>query len=344
MNTTDTISIANAPAIPGLVFRHFRGAEDYPKMVTVVSASAEADKIEIVSSVEEVAKTYSHLVNSDPYRDMIFAEVDNTVIAYGRGYWRQEEGGARLYGLFGFLAPAWRRKGIGQTMLHWLEARLRSLAESHAALETGLLELFVEEANTGLKAMVEKNGYKPVRYIAQMVRRDLENIPDFPLPEGVEVRSVLPEHYRPIWEAHEEAFRDHWGYAVATEEDYQGWLADKSIFQPELWQIAWDLKTNEIAGQVRTFINAAENEKYNRRRGYTEFISVRRPWRKRGLARALIVRSLRLQKELGMSESALGVDSENISGATRVYEDCGFRVTKRTAVYRKPIKTGLDGS
>ncbi len=229
-------------------------------------------------------------------------------------------------------------------MLRWLEARLRSLAESHAALETGLLELFVEEANTGLKAMVEKNGYKSVRYIAQMVRRDLENIPDFPLPEGVEVRSVLPEHYRPIWEAHEEAFRDHWGYAVATEEDYQGWLADKSIFQPELWQIAWDLKTNEIAGQVRTFINAAENEKYNRRRGYTEFISVRRPWRKRGLARALIVRSLRLQKELGMSESALGVDSENISGATRVYEDCGFRVTKRTAVYRKPIKTGLYGS
>ena len=70
------------------------------------------------------------------------------------------------------------------------------------------------------------------------------------------------------------------------------------------------------AGQVRTFINEAENEKYNRKRGFTEFISVRRPWRKRGLARALIVRSLQLQKEQGMTESALGADSENISGAT----------------------------
>ncbi|HSL30819.1 MAG TPA: GNAT family N-acetyltransferase, partial [Anaerolineales bacterium] len=106
----------------------------------------------------------------------------------------------------------------------------------------------------------------------------------------------------------------------------------------------WDTSTNEIAGQVRTFINTAENEKYNRKRGYTEFISVRRPWRKRGLARALIARSLRLQKELGMTESALGADSENLSGATRVYEDCGFRVTKRNTLYRKPIKTGLHGS
>ena len=98
------------------------------------------------------------------------------------------------------------------------------------------------------------------------------------------------------------------------------------------------------AGQVRTFINAAENEKYNRKRGYTEFISVRRPWRKRGLARALIVRSLRLQKECGMTESALGADSENISGATRIYEDCGFRITKRNTLYRKPINLVPQGS
>jgi GNAT superfamily N-acetyltransferase len=95
---------------------------------------------------------------------------------------------------------------------------------------------------------------------------------------------------------------------------------------------------------VRTFINAAENEKYNRKRGYTEFISVRRPWRKRGLARALIVRSLRLQKDCGMTESALGADSENVSGATRVYEDCGFRVTKRNTLYRKPIREEVSES
>jgi mycothiol synthase len=334
----DQIQIENAPAIPGLTFRHFRGEEDYPKMVAVVSASAEADKIELVATVEEVANEYAHLVNSDPYQDMLLAEMNNEVIGYSRGFWRQEENGPRIYGSTGFLAPAWRRKGIGVSMFHWIENRMRVISESHSAVETGLFERLVNDGNMGLAALLEKNNYKPIRYIVEMVRPDLENIPDFPLPDGLEVRPVLPEHYRAIWDADKEAFRDHWGYAEPTEADYKAWLENKIIFKPELWQIAWDKNTDEVAGQVRTFINTAENEKYNRKRGYTEFISVRRPWRKQGLARALIAMSLRLQKERGMTESALGADSENISGATRVYEDCGFRVTKRSAIYRKPIK------
>jgi mycothiol synthase len=337
MNTKDSIEIADAPAIAGLAFRHFRGAEDYPKMIAVVAASAEADKIERVDTVEDVANGYAHLVNSDPYQDMLFAEVNNEVIGYSRGFWRQEENGPRTYGSVGFLAPDWRRKGIGASMFRWIENRLRVIAESHAATETGLLESFVNDGNISLTALLEKNNYQPIRYIVEMVRPDLENISDFPLPEGLEVRPVLPEHHQVIWDAHNEAFRDHWGYSEPSEEDYQAWLGEKTVFQPQLWQIAWDINTNEIAGQVRTFINAAENEKYNRKRGYTEFISVRRPWRKRGLARALIMRSLSLQKEQGMTESALGADSENISGATRVYEDCGFKVTKCHTIYRKPL-------
>jgi len=337
MNTKDSIDIADAPAIAGLAFRHFRGAEDYPKMVAVIAASAEADKIERVDTVEDVANGYAHLVNCDPYQDMLFAEMNNEVIAYSRGFWFQEENGPRIYYSVGFLAPTWRRKGIGTTMLYWIENRMRTIAESHAVLETGFLQNFASSENIGLATLLEQNGYKPIRYAVEMLRPDFENIPDFPMPEGLEVRPVLPEHYRAIWDADKEAFRDHWGYAEPTEEDYQAWLGDKTIFQPQLWQVAWDIKTNEVAGQVRTFINPAENEKYNRKRGFTEFISVRRPWRKRGLARALIVRSLRLQKEQGMTESALGADSENISGATRVYEDCGFQMVKRNAIYRKPL-------
>ena len=341
MNTNDQIYIADAPAIPGLTFRHFRGAEDYPKIVAVIVASAEADKIERVETVEDVANTYSHLVNCDPYQDMIFAEMNNEVIAYSRGGWFQEVNGPRTYGTIGYLVPAWRRKRIGSTMLHWIENRMRTIAASHSTLETGILQNFANSENAGLATMLEKYNYKPIRYIVEMVRPDFENIPEFPIPEGLEVRPALPEHYRAIWEAGEEAFRDEWGYAEPTEEDYKGWLENKTIFQPDLWQIAWDKNSNEVAGQVRTFINTAENEKYNRKRGYTEFISVRRPWRKQGLARALIVQSLQLQKEHGMDESALGADSENISGATRVYEDCGFRVTKRSAIYRKPIKPNV---
>src|SRR5687767_12673650 len=125
MTPNDHVQVANAPEIPGLVFRHFRGAEDYSKMVAVISASANADKIEVVDSVEEVAHTYSHLTNCDPYQDMIFAEINDEVIAYARGFWFQEENGPRIYLTFGFLVPNWRRMGVGSAMLGWVENRMR---------------------------------------------------------------------------------------------------------------------------------------------------------------------------------------------------------------------------
>lgn len=333
----DSIQVRNAPAISGLSFRHFRGESDFPKMAAAIAASAEADQAERVTTSEDIANSYAHLTNSDPFQDMIFAEVEGEVIGYSRGWWFQEENGPRLYGFVGFLVPAWRRKGIGTEMLRWMEDRLRAVASEHPAEQPKYFQAFLSESEVGLAAMLEKEGYKPVRYGWEMVRPSLDDIPDFPLPEGVEVRPVFPEHYRAIWNAADEAFHDHWGYVQPSEEDYQYWLNDKTVFQPDLWQVAWDIETNEVAGQVRTFIHHAFNEKYNRKRGYTEFISVRRPWRKRGLARALIVRSLQVQKEHGMTESALGVDSENLSGATRIYEACGFRVVKKSINYRKAL-------
>jgi len=335
--TEDIIEIKSAPAIPGLSFRHFRGSSDYPKMVAAVEASAEADKIERVTTVEDTADSYAHLTNSDPYHDMIFAEVNGEVIGYSRGWWYDEDNGPRLYCFVGFLVPAWRRKGIGQEMLRWMENRLRVIANEHPVEQLKFFQGFTSQHEAGLVKMLEQEGYAAVRYGWDMLRPSLDDIPDFQLPEGVECRLVLPGHYRAIWDASNEAFRDHWGVAEPTETDYQNWLEDKNFFQPHLWQIAWDMATNQIAGQVRTFIIHAQNEKYNRKRGFTEFISVRRPWRKRGLARALIALSLQKQKEAGMTESVLGVDSQNLSGATRVYEDCGFRVVKQSTVYRKPL-------
>jgi len=262
------------------------------------------------------------------------------VIGYSRGTWRIEESsGERRYMFFGRILPVWRRKGIGHAMLGWMEARLREIAAGHPTEVEKYFMGFAAQGETGLAAMLEKTGYRPVRYWFEMVRPDLENIPDYPLPEGLEVRPALPEHYRAIWEADHEASRDHWGFTEPSEEDYQAWLTDKTTFQPQLWQIAWDIATNQVAGQVKTYIDHEQNKLYDRQRGWTESISVRRPFRRRGLARALIARSLQIQKQEGMTESGLGVDSENLSGATRVYEDCGFRIAKRTTFYRKPLIT-----
>jgi ribosomal protein S18 acetylase RimI-like enzyme len=88
---------------------------------------------------------------------------------------------------------------------------------------------------------------------------------------------------------------------------------------------------------VRNFIHTEYNERFGRKLGYTEDISVRRPWRKRGVARALISRSIKLHKDLGMTEVALSVDTENPSGALQLYESMGYKTTARETAFRKGL-------
>ena len=98
-------------------------------------------------------------------------------------------------------------------------------------------------------------------------------------------------------------------------------------FDPALWKVAWE--GNEIAGGVLGCVDRAENEQYNRQRGYTEDIWVRRPWRRRGLARSLLVQSIQMFAEMGMQETALGVDVQNPHGALRLYEVKVYGIPRR---------------
>ena len=92
-----------------------------------------------------------------------------------------------------------------------------------------------------------------------------------------------------------------------------------------------------IGPVISQYIDEEENKQCNRKRGYAEGIGVDQSWRRRGLARALISRSLQVQKSAGMTESALAPDSDSTSGVTRLYESCGFQIVKCNTIYRKPM-------
>ncbi|HKP52561.1 MAG TPA: GNAT family N-acetyltransferase [Chloroflexia bacterium] len=336
--TLDSVLVPGAPSIPGLTFRYFKGEQDYPQMVAVLDRASEADGREEVHTVENLASNYANLKNCDPYRDVVMVEVNGELVGYKRVSWRQELDGTYIYDHFGFIVPEWRGKGIGRALLRHSEARLREIGQEqrYATDVPRLYDTWAQDSQQGLISLIVSEGYKPVRHDYEMVRPDLENIPDAPMPEGLEVRPVQPAHYRAIWEAEVEAFQDHWGMEVTTEDDYQRWLTNWPLtFQPHLWQVAWE--GDQVAGMVRNFIAEEENKKFNRKRGYTEFISVRRPWRRRGLAKALIARSFKMHKELGMEQAALGVDTENPNGALQLYESMGFKMVKHSATYRKPV-------
>ncbi len=88
---------------------------------------------------------------------------------------------------------------------------------------------------------------------------------------------------------------------------------------------------------VRFAANADENAELGQQRGWTEDISTRRDWRKQGVARALICASLRELKTRGMTEAALGVHTENPTGAFQLYESLGYVVTERYTTFRQPL-------
>ena len=88
---------------------------------------------------------------------------------------------------------------------------------------------------------------------------------------------------------------------------------------------------------VRSFIDTAENAEHGLRRGWTETISTARRWRRRGLAKALIVESIRELAARGMTDVALGVHTENPNGAFDLYSGLGYEVVKTWTTYRKPL-------
>lgn len=327
--------IPEAPIIENLRFRYFVGEDDFEAMVETINASKLADQIERSDSVELIRNNYEHLVNCDPFQDVLIAEVNSEMVAYSRVTWYTVDNPEKeqVYQSFGFMKPAWRRKGLGTAILHHNQERLRQIARDHFAGIPRVFESFGMSTEHSTTALLLADGYQPVRHGYEMVRPDLEEIPDLPLPDHLEVRPVKPEHYRMIYDASMEAFRDHWGFSDDAE-PFESFI-NQSNFNPELWQVAW--QGDQVVGMVLNFIDEQANCEYARKRGYTENIAVLRPWRKHGVARALIARSLRLLKEVGMEEAALGVDTQNTSGALRLYEFMGFKVVKQSTTYRKAM-------
>lgn len=330
------IIIKNAPVISKLNFRHFRGESDYSNIAEVLIASEGADQTKRNVTTEDIGNAYQQLRNCDPYSDIIIVEVAGEMIGYSRGWWRDESPTGRFYEHNGFLVPKWRRKGIGQTMLLWMENRLHDIAATHPRKDAKFFQVGVSQFQESTAILLESACYKAIRYFYEMVRPNLNEIPELLLPDGLELRPVLPDHFCAIWKSVDETSQDEWGYKKPTEDDYQKWLTSPH-FQPRLWQVAWDTACNQVVGHVLTFIDHDENKQSNRERGYTEGIGVDRAWRRRGLARALIAHSLQAQKNAGMAESALAADSESMSGVISLYESCGFQIVRRTAIYRKPL-------
>ncbi|MGZ8475460.1 MAG: GNAT family N-acetyltransferase [Candidatus Limnocylindria bacterium] len=332
----DELVLPDAPPIPGLRFRRYRGPVEHPQMLRVYNAAHEGDGLEDLSTVEQFDLNYSTLVNCDLERDLVLAEVDGEMVAYARVFWTDQVDGSRSYENFGLIHPVWRRRGLGTALHHRNEERLREIAAGHPGVAQQWLSSEGMESAVGNAALLARSGYTPVRYFYEMVAPTLEGIAPPPMPEGIEVRPVSTDHFRAIWDASAEAFRDHWGEPESTEKDWERFRDNPEHVERPFWMIGWE--GEKVAGVVTTTVPEEENRERARKRVWVEAVSVRRPWRRRGLAKALLARSLLAARDAGFTSAGLGVDAENPTGALGLYESLGFAAERTGMVYRKPLE------
>lgn len=334
---TTYIPDTTSATLAQLSWRTFRGPVDYRVLAAIGQRANLADHVDDVLTIEAVANEMERPVNFDPQVDVLIAEIEGRPIAWQQTHWALQDGQYH-YKLRGYVAPGWRRRGIGRELLRRGERRLRQVAAGHPTDVQRFVGTFCAARRAGKAALFASEGYQTIRHFYTMLRTGLDDLPGAPLPTGFELRPARSEQWRAIWEANEEAFRDHWGNRPATDEDFERLLADAD-FDPSLWQVAWHTASNQVAGVAINSIPASQNSAHQRQRGVVENLSVHRPWRKHGLGRALLVASLRALRAHGQTEVMLGVDAENISGALRLYEAVGFTQIDHGMVFTKPMET-----
>lgn len=320
----------------GLRARTYDGTdEDLAAIVRILNAHAEADGVEEAWTIDGLRAWFSHSSEQfDALRDALLVEVDDRIVATGRTEWVDtRDGRYREYRVHGTVDPALRGRGVGSWLLAELERRQRALAAEHAQDRETVLMTFAAVGRQE-EAMLRFNGYEPARWFMDMVRPTLDDVEVPPLPHGLELRPVTPDQHETIWRANREAFRDHWGGSDESIEQLRRILDDPDV-DTDLWLIAWD--GDEVAGGVWNEIRPAENEAFGIRRGWLDSVFTRRQWRRRGLAAALIARSLVLLRDRGMASAILGVDADNPTGALGLYEAAGFSVHDRFVALRKPL-------
>jgi mycothiol synthase len=223
--------------------------------------------------------------------------------------------------------PPSEQGAIREALMDWAESQA---AERGAEKADALLRFYTASVDSPTKQELESRGYRLIRHSYRM-RIDFDDEPPEPeWPEGVTVRAGTLEDARVAYETQEETFEDSWAFNPSPYDEWNHWMTSYEGFDPSLWFIAE--AEGQVAGVSLCRVNEADENL-----GWVRVLGVRRPWRRRGLGRALLLHSFQEFRRRGISAVGLGVDAESLTGAVRLYENAGMRVFRRSDIYERHI-------
>jgi mycothiol synthase len=240
------------------------------------------------------------------------------VVAYAHARWDPAKGGP--IGGDGMVHPDHVGRGIGSALLGFLEARGRA----HPAEGVRVAVPALDEA---AHRLLTERGYGIVRTSWEMTRPLGRDVGPGPSPPGVSIRSFEPgRDEQTLYEVSEAAFADHWDYLPETFETFAADFYDAHDWDPTLAFLA------ETGGRAVGEVVAIEFESS----GYIASIGVLRPFRRRGIAAALLRHAFASLAARGHREVGLTVDAASPTGAVGVYERVGMSVRREAHVFDGP--------
>jgi mycothiol synthase len=242
-------------------------------------------------------------------------EEDGRVVGVG---WLERDG-HELAVFVSIVAQGEKGRGLGAAMMDLGE-------EAAAAAGATRMQTFALGRDTAAADLFTTRGYREVRRFYDMAI-ELEGPVEVPaVPDGMSLESFEDSDARPFYEAMDEAFRDHWEHHPIP---FEQWWDEKLAapdYDPSLWYLVRD--GGELAAVIR-------NDPDRNGGGYVASLGVRRAWRRRGLARLLLLHTFAEFQRRGKSRVTLGVDAESPTGATKLYDGVGMHVEMEMIVFEK---------
>ncbi len=269
----------------------------------------------------ERVERWFELEDLDPARDMFLAVEGGRIVGYADV---SAPGAERDVVNVDLRVPPGRRR-IVERLLEEVERRAAELGDAGARIHAP-----ANEGDDDYRAALSRHRFQVVRSSFTM-EIDLDTPSEEPVwPAGLTSRPSRPGEERAVYDAYVESFADHWGFVPESFADWCTWNLGPNR-DTSLWRLVQD--DAEIAALCMSVPSRGDDHTV----GWVGVLAVRRPWRRRGLARALLLESFGLFRSIGCRRAGLGVDSENTTGAIALYEGVGMRATSRSDTWERVL-------